>query len=166
MVFFNKKGAIFFTLDAFIAGIIIVVTVILVLSIFSSKPAVDDVYLELGKFVDFVSSTSMLQIRDKYNFVYHDPFESDLDLFVHQKMFKLVSEGNRTQAEFLIGNLSAFLVPSHIGFKYEFEDFSYVRGSDNLARVSVTNRLLSSFVFINEGIHDVKYTVTNITVWS
>lgn len=164
-IFKNKSGAVFFTLDTLIAGLIIVVTLILVLSIYSSRPVIEDTYHDLNNYMNFLTRTTMKDVRDNYDSAYKNPFEEDLDLYVYQKVYKLYLQGNETEARNLVGNLSPIIIPSHMGFEYAVGDDVVFRMNENrlsVARTSITNRLLT-FVVNDSVVH---LTTTNITVWS
>lgn len=165
-IFKGKRGAIFFTLDTLIAGLIIVVTLILVLSIYTSRPVVEDTYHDLSNYMNFLTSTTMRAVRDNYDTPYQNPNEQDLDLYIYQKVYKLYLENNLSEARSLVGNLSTIIIPAHMGFRYDVADvnvFSMNTQRINVATTSVTNRLLTFVVNDTGGVH---ITTTNITVWS
>lgn len=164
----GKSGAVFFTLDTLIAGLIVTVTIMLVMSIYSSRPVVEDTYHELNNFLSFLASTTMKDVRDKYQFAYDDAYEEDLELFVYQKVYKMLIEdgGDTARASVLVANLTRFVVPSHLGFEYVVNDT--IIYEDNLerldyARTSLTGRILTYYVDDSLDIH---ITTTNITIWS
>ncbi|MFP4567795.1 MAG: hypothetical protein ACLFN8_02530 [Candidatus Woesearchaeota archaeon] len=167
LIIFNKKGATFFTIDTLIAGLIILVTIILVLSIFTSKPVVEDTYHDLNNYVTFLASTTMRDVRDNYQFAYNAAFEDDLDLFVYQKVYKLYLEGDVSEAHSLIANLTGFVVPHHLGFSYTVGDFEVFSRNEDLldfAKTSLTSRLLT--FYFNESDFTTSLTTTNITIWT
>ena len=170
LLFKRKSGAVFFTLDTLIAGLIVLVTIMLIFSIHSSRPVVEDSFHEISNYMNFISSTTMRDVRNEYSNWYSLPEIStfELDLYVHQMIYKMYLEGETASATKLVGNLSPVIIPNHFGFEYAVGDFVvYQQNNDtrenNLERVSVTNRLLTFFV--NETGH-VHITTTNITVWT
>jgi hypothetical protein len=163
----DKKGATFFTLDTMIAGFVILVTIILVMSVYTSKPVVEDTYYELNNYMQFLSSTTMRDVRDNYQFAYSNSFERDLDSYVYQKVYKLYLEDNMSEATRLIGNLTGFVVPEHLGFEYAVgSDVVYATNVDQrkFAKTSLTSRLIT--YYFNESDSSIKLTTTNVTVWS
>lgn len=163
----DKRGATFFTLDTLIAGFIILVTIILIMSIHTSKPVVEDTYYELNNYMQFLSSTTMREVRDDYQFAYSDSFERDLDSYVYQKAYKLYLEGNESQARSLIGNLTGFIIPEHLGFEYVVGDVVLYVMNENqrkFAKTSLTNRLIT--YYYNESDSSIQLTTTNVTIWS
>jgi hypothetical protein len=167
----GKSGAVFFTLDTLIAGLIIVVTIMLVMSIYSSKPVVEDAYHELSNYINFVSRTTMQEVRDKYQFAYNNPYEEDLELYVYQKVYKLVLEDNLSAAEELVVNLTNFIVPMHLGFSYSIgEDFIIHEVNKDLltndfAKTSLTSRLLT--FYINDSVGgNLFINTTVISLWT
>ena len=165
-IFKSRRGAIFSTLDTLIAGLIIVVTLILVLSIYTSRPVVEDTYHDLSNYMNFLTSTTMRAVRDNYDTAYQNPHEQDLDLYIYQKVYKLYLEDNLDEARSLVGNLSTIIIPAHMGFRYDVADetiFSMNTQRYSVATTSVTNRLLTFVVNDTGSVH---ITTTNITVWS
>ena len=117
--------------------------------------------------MQFLSSTTMKDVRDNYAFAYRDAYEQDIELHVHQKVYKLVLENNEAQAAMLIRNLTNFVVPSHLGFEYAVGDtIIHQANTDRLdfARTSITSRILT--YYFNESNAQTHFTTTNITIWS
>ena len=162
----NKKGATFFTLDTLIAGLIIIVTLILVLSIYLSKPVIEDIHHDLNNYANFITTTTMKEVRDNYHFAYNDAFEEDLELYVYQKAYKLIQEDEKEKAIGLIRDLTTYTFPNHIGIEYAVGDEIIYFANEQrrgLAKSSITTRILTFYVEDNEN---VELTTTNITVWS
>lgn len=165
---FNKRGAIFFTIDTLIAGLIILVTIILALSIHSSKPVVEDMYHELNRLVSFLSSNTMRDVRDRYSFAYVYSSDEDLELTIYEMVYKLYLEQGVDSARALVANMSSIVVPSHVGVVYSVGDvviYSTNQERFSFARSSITNRLLTYYVNSSSEDFDVLLTTTNITVW-
>lgn len=165
-IFKSKKGVTFFTLDTLFAGMIILITIILVLSIYSSRPSAENAFHELNNYMSFLSSTTMRDVRDNYPVSVPLGLEEDLDLFVYQKFYKLHEEGEEEILKSLLEDLTSFIIPLHIGFEYAIdEEAIYVLNNNtrNFAKASLTNRLLTYYVD-NES--NVNWNVTRITVWT
>lgn len=148
------------------ASLIITLALMLLLSIYFSRPVVEDVQHEVSNFANFVTSTTMRDIRDEYQAVYDvvDVEGRDLDLFVYQMAFKMAEE-NCSDAREFIGALSLFIVPPQINVEYSVGGCSHFQGhmqERGLAR-SVVNRNILTF-YVNDS--DLKMASTNITMWS
>jgi hypothetical protein len=109
----------------------------------------------------------MRDVRDNYAFAYSNAYEQDLELYIHQKVYKLVLENNETQANRLIRNLTNFVVPQHLGFEYAVDNtILYQANNDtrHFAKTSITSRILT--YYFNESSSQTHFTTTNITIWS
>ena len=169
-LFKRKSGAVFFTLDTLIAGLIVLVTIILIFSIYSSRPAAEDTFHELNNYMSFISSTTLREVREEYYNWYEVPplSSDDLDLYVHQKVYKMFLDNDTVNASHLVGNLSLVIIPAHFGFEYVVNDSviflmnNHTREHE-LEKTSITNRILTFYINESDYIH---LTTTNITVWS
>ena len=117
--------------------------------------------------MQFLSSTTMKDVRDNYAFAYSDAYEEDIELHIHQKVYKLILENNEAQANILIRNLTNFVVPSHLGFEYAVGNTIIHQANNDtrhFARTSITSRILT--YYLNESNAQTYFTTTNITIWS
>jgi hypothetical protein len=162
----NKKGVMFFTVDALMAGIIFALTVILLLSFMVNVPVAVDANYYLEEYVDYITHTRMSQYRVN-SVIYYDSAEKNPDLLVYQKIL-LMKEQNYPQTTIIgfIANFSNFVLPEHIGIEYEIDDaVIYSRHPEKKATTDIyLNTVLLTFV-VDENSTVYGPNVTRITLW-
>jgi len=89
----SKKGVMFFTVDALMAGVMFTLTVVLILSFILNTPNTIDTRYYIDGYIDYITTTSMKDLNDNYPFIYYDPLEKYPDLMVHQKVLLMDSNG-------------------------------------------------------------------------
>jgi len=171
----EKKGAMFFTVDAMIAAIVVSITAILVISLYIQKPVTEDTFLVLNNYVDYISNTKMDTFKNQYRYIYDGQNETDVDLFVYQKIAKLEIEGNSAIATDFAKNITENvinLVPPQFGFQYYVDNNKiYQRSSGNSAdfgeeftQTNISYRILTYYT--NSSDEVVGPIITRITMWS
>jgi hypothetical protein len=162
----NKKGVMFFTVDALMAGIIFSLTVILLLSFMLNVPVAVDANYYLEEYVDYITHTKMSQYRAN-SVIYYDAAEKNPDLLVYQKILLMKEQNYPTST--IIGfaeNFSNFVLPDHIGIEYSIDDVViYTKNPEKKATTDIfLNSALLTFV-IDENSTIYGPNVTRITLW-
>jgi hypothetical protein len=164
----GKRGVMFFTVDALIAGVILILTVVLLFSFLLNEPQSIDVTYYSTSYVDYITNTKMSQFNSAYSFIYYDPNELNPNLFVYEKIFLMKSTGaysDTTIASF-VDNFTSVVIPEHVGVEYKIDNnVIYLRHEDRRSNADI---LLSTSVFtFVEDENKVIYgpSVTKITVW-
>lgn len=163
----GKKGVMFFTIDALMAGVIFTFTIVLLLSfVLSVPPAVDAKYYIDG-YVDYVSNTKMNQFKDTYSFIYYDENEQNPDLFVYEKILLMKNAGYDDEVIYsFIENFTNVVVPGHVGVEYSIDDeVIYSRHDERLANADIY--LSTPILTFVVGENNVLYgpNVTKLSVW-
>ncbi|MGV8162346.1 MAG: hypothetical protein ACP5N2_03390 [Candidatus Nanoarchaeia archaeon] len=164
----EKKGVMFFTVDALIAGIIFVLTVALLLSFLLNTPESLDAKYYVDGYADYITSTRMSQYNGVYNFVYYDPQEPNPDTFVYEKILLMKSKETHSDAtiESFVHNFTLLVIPEHVGIEYKIDNT--VIYSRHTQRINKSDVFLSTsiFTFVTDE-NNVMYgpNVTKITVW-
>jgi hypothetical protein len=163
-----RKGVMFFTVDALIAGVILTLTVAFLLSFFVEKPMATDAKFYLDGYTDYVVNTQMSKFTSKYNGVYTDPEEPNPSLPIYQKVLLMTSNQKYsfTTTQSFVANVTNIVIPEHVGVEYKIDDvIIYSRHADRLpkAKMLLTNSMLTFAVDENNVIYGPN--VTKITVW-
>lgn len=162
----GKRGALFFTVDTMVAGLVFTLTVIVILSMIINKPVIQDTYNTVNNYKTYITDVKMDRFRNIYRYIYDDPLESDLQFPVYQKISKLYYEGKIEIAEDFINNFTNIILPAQFGIMYKLDDeVIYLRsnGREQFARTNLTSKLLTFFE-ANDTI--VGPNITSISIWS
>ena len=162
-----RKGVMFFTVDALIAGIILTLTMAFLLSFFVDKPVVTDAKFYLDGYSNYIVNTNMSQFKS-YTFIYKDPVEPNPSLSVYQKVLLMVSTQNYSfnTTQSFVENFSKVIIPEHVGIEYKIDErVIYSRHNDTLsqAKMVLTTSMLTFVVDENNVMYGPN--VTKISVW-
>ncbi len=162
----DKRGVMFFTVDALMAGVIFTFTVVLLLSFLLKVPISTDAKYYLDGYVDYVTTTKMSQYRVTSR-IYYDQNERNPNMLVYQKILLMKGRGysNETIYSFL-DNISGFILPRHIGVEYKLDDeIIYSRHADTIdgASIYLTTDLLTFVIDENNVMYGPN--ITTVTVW-
>ncbi len=162
----SKKGSVFFTIDILIAGMVIVATIFIVLSFFSSQPKTQDTIDYLDNYITYISNTRMQQFRTSYKFIYDDPFEPNPDFRVHQKILLLYNENKTDKINSFIDNFTQIIIPDTIGIQYELNGtILYSRGTEEL-NYSTAQFSRSILTYFYQDGKIIGPFVTRVMLWS
>jgi hypothetical protein len=163
----DKKGVMFFTVDALMAGVIFTLTVVLLLSFILNTPKSIDAKYYIEGYISYVTSTSMKELSNNYKFVYYDPLEKNQDLMVYQKV--LLMKNGAYSDEFItsfVENFTSFVVPAHVGVEYSIDgEVIYSRHTDRIdgASIYLSNSILTFAIDENNVMYGPN--ITKLTVW-
>jgi len=166
----QKKGAMFFTVDAMVAAIVLSITAILVISFYVQEPVTQDTFIVVNNYVDYITDTKMETFTSQYRYIYSSQNETDTDLFVYQKIAKLHMEGKTDIATNFTKNITENiidLVPQQFSFEYYVDGTQiYQRALPNAeyAITNISHRILTYYTYENDTV--VGPLVTRITIWS
>jgi len=170
----KKRGALFFTVDTMVAGIILTLTIIMIVSMYIREPVTQDTYVSLVNYANYITTTQMKDFRNQYRYIYNDPNEEDMNFFVYQKIFKLHKEGKANIAQDLVKNISEnieSLVPDNFGISYtlnysstEFDIYRRGTSVDNFAITNLSIKILTHYLDENNTL--VGPAITKISIWS
>lgn len=168
MVTKSKKGGIFFTLDAVMAGIVLLMTSLVILSFFSSGPVSSDARVQLDLFGSYIHNTYMEDVDPTiYNLPEDSPYE---DLRVHEMIAHLNQESKEENLSTLLTGLDELLLLKSYGVSYKIDnDLIYERRRqpdvDPITNISTSfltfNEITAAKSFINFGTKN-----TTITIWN
>lgn len=168
-VFRKKKGVMFFTVDALMAGIIFTLTVVLLFSYILNAPKTVDTKYYIDSYIDYITSASMNDLSSNYQFIYNDPQEKNPDAMVYQKILIMKNQGYSDELiQDFVKNFTSYIVPHHVGVEYVL-DGELVYAQNNLS-----GRINSSNVFLTTSIltfavdeNNVLYgpNITKISIW-
>jgi hypothetical protein len=163
-----RKGVMFFTVDALIAGVILTLTVAFLLSFVLNKPATTDAKFYLNSVTDYITHTEMYQFNGSYKFVYYDSAESNPSMPIYQKILLMKSSSKYALVNVsdFVKNFSLLILPEHVGLRYELDNvLIYSRHEDRVsdAKMSLTTSLLTYALDENNVLYGP--SVTKITVW-
>ena len=164
----GKKGMMFFTVDALMAGVMFTLTVVLILSFILYTPNTVDTRYYIDGYIDYITTTSMKDLIDNYPFIYYDPLEKYPDLMVHQKVLLMDSSGlySDDTIRSFVENFTSFIVPEHVGVEYSIgNEVIYCRHEDRKenADIFLTNSILTFVVDENNVMYGPN--ITKISVW-
>ncbi|MGV8168924.1 MAG: hypothetical protein ACP5N3_02605 [Candidatus Nanoarchaeia archaeon] len=162
----GKRGVLFFTVDALIAGVILTLTVILLLSFLLKTPYSVDAKYYIDGYSDYILNTKMNQFRGNYQFVYYDPNEPTPNIYVYEKILYMQYNGypSATITSF-IENFTSITLPEHVGVEYKLgNDVLYSRHTN---RINDSDIYLSQSIFTFVADENTIYgpNVTKITIW-
>jgi hypothetical protein len=167
----NKKGVMFFTVDALMAGVIFTFTVVLLLSFMLKVPVSVDAKYYLDEYTDYVSNTKMSQFKSTSK-IYYDAQEQNPDMLIYQKILLMKYNGysDATITSF-VENFSSFVLPKHIGVEYKLDDvIIYSRNGTGAGEISINKSdiyLSTSILTFVVDENNVLYgpNVTRLAVW-
>ena len=161
----KKKGALFFTVDTMIAGLIFTMTVIVVLSFYVRQPIIEDTQTILENYATYVTTVKMSTFNTN-RVIYYDPIEPDPGFGVHQKILKLNVTNNNDQARGFIENFTRVVVPPQFGVQYSIDDYIIFERSspnDEYTETNLTTKIIS---FYFDGTTLIGPHITRLSVWS
>lgn len=118
----SRKGALFFTVDSIIAGLIFVLTVMFVFSFYLQKPAVSDVQTVSNAFTNYITTTTMKDFNQRNRYLYYDENETQPDFTVAQKVAYLTDTGKIAIAKSFVSNITNITIPSQYGMSYIYNN--------------------------------------------
>lgn len=160
-----KRGALFFTVDTMVAGLIFTMTVIVVLSFYVRQPIIQDTQIVLNNYVTYITDVKMENFRRNI-YIYNDVNEMDPDLSVYQKILKLNVTDNNIIATGFIENFTKILVPPQFGVQYAIDDwimFTRSTGNEEYTETNLSTNLLTYYI---EGDTLIGPKITRISIWS
>ena len=163
----NKKGVMFFTVDALMAAVIFTFTVVLLLSFVLKVPESIDMKYYLDEYFDYVSNTRMSQFQSTSR-IYYDPLEKNQNMLIYQKILLMKHNGYPDDTiESFVANFSSFVLPKHIGVEYKLDDVViYSRNStvnSDKSDIFLTTSMLTFVIDENNVMYGPN--VTRLTVW-
>ena len=160
----KKRGAIFFTIDAMIAGIIFALTVIVLLSLYVNQPVVEDTMDATQNYISYITETQMYQFRSSYKFIYDDPNESQTQFPIYQKIAWLVANGSMDNSKSFIDNFTKLVLPDQFGIQYKIDNLIiYERPSSQEIKTNLSFRLMTYFPADNTTYGP---NITQVSIWS
>lgn len=159
----NKKGGVFFTLDATIAAIILLMTATVLLSFSSSGPVTSDARAQLVTFTDYVFNN---QMRDLQESVFgSQDIEKYGDLYVHEMIVEMELDQSKDPHD-LITSLDNLFIPDSYGISYNIgseqvyyrEREPFVEPSINLSSTFLTYYILEDE---DKGPYEVEVRIWN-----
>jgi len=162
----SRKGALFFTVDSIIAGLIFVLTVMFVFSFYLQKPIVSDVQTVSNTFTDYITTTTMKDFNQRNRYLYYDANEQQPDFTVAQKVAYLKDIGKTAVANSFISNITNISIPSQYGMEYVYNDkviFSRNATSFGTPPTNITSYVVTYYVGDSGNI--VGPNPTEILVW-
>ena len=161
----KKRGALFFTVDTMIAGLIFTMTVIVVLSFYVRQPIIEDTQTIQENYATYITTVKMSTFNTN-RVIYYDSLEEDPDFSVHQKILKLNVSNQNELAEGFIDNFSKVVVPPQFGVQYAIDDYIiYERSSPN-DEYTETNLTTKIITFYFDGTTLIGPHITRLSVWS
>jgi len=148
----SRKGALFFTVDSMLAGLIFVLTVMFVLSFYLQKPVVSDVQTVSNAFTNYITTTTMKDFNQRNRYLYYDANEQQPDFTVAQKVAYLKNSGKISVANSFIANITNITIPAQYGIEYVYD--GSVIFSRNAAAFGTPPTNISSYVityYINDS---------------
>ncbi len=160
----NKRGALFFTLDTLIAGLMLAFTIVLIFNINIETPMVQDTTRHLSNLVDFLTITEM----SKVSFIIY-PYNVDVEgvgnLQVHEHIHNLYVEGEFAKLENFTNNIILGTLPESRGVSISIDDETIYIDDRN-----VINPIINlSMHFITHYVHNDSVrgpNVTTVTIWN
>ncbi|MCF7866803.1 hypothetical protein K9L67_01975 [Candidatus Woesearchaeota archaeon] len=165
----KKRGASFFTIDAMIAGLIIVAAVTALFSSYISKPEIEDVQTVLNNYVDYISTTKMKFFTQKNTMIYYDENEPHPDYSVHQKIAYLWDTGteeNRNKSRNFLKNFTDVMIPKQFGFRYKYKNEIIYNYSTNIQNPIINISMNLATFYIDDSENFIGPETTRIEIWS
>jgi hypothetical protein len=164
----NKKGVMFFTVDALMAGVIFTFTVVLLLSYMLNVPVSVDAKYYVDGYTDYITNTKMSQYKSTSR-IYFDAQEKNPEIAIYQKILLMKSRGYSDAAiESFVANISSFVLPNQIGVEYSIDGkpiWARHNSTEELDRANIylTTDLLTFVIDENNVVYGPN--VTTVTVW-
>lgn len=165
----TKRGASFFTIDAMIAGMIIVAVITSIFSFYISRPETEDVQTVLNNYVLYITETKMSYFNDKNRVIYYDPNETRPDSTAIQKIAYLWDAGgleNQTKARGFIENITKRQIPPQFGIEYIYENVSIYNYSTNSYDPTINLTVNVATFYLNDSNDFIGPKLTQIRLWS
>ncbi|MFT4261463.1 MAG: hypothetical protein ACMXX9_03450 [Candidatus Woesearchaeota archaeon] len=159
----NKRGALFFTLDTLIAGIILSLTIVLALNLSVDGPRLDDTQANLQNLYDYLMFTDMDAVGLIYE--YDAQNEGVGSLKVHEQIHNLyINQGNETKANDFIRNIVRQIIPEGRGISYTLNNDTIFLDNQNVInpRINISMNLLTYYRYNDEVFGP---NITRITIW-
>ena len=165
----TKRGSSFFTIDAMIAGMIIVAVITSIFSFYISKPETEDVQTTLNNYVLYITQTKMKYFNEKNPLIYYDENETQPDATAIQKIAYLWDKGdseNRTKARAFIANITNRRIPKQFGFAYIYENDTLYNYSSNSFNPTINITVNVATFYLNDTKDFIGPKLTKIRMWS
>ncbi|MFT4282835.1 MAG: hypothetical protein ACMXX6_00230 [Candidatus Woesearchaeota archaeon] len=158
-----KKGSLFFTIDTLIAGFILIVLILLVLSFASSSPVNEDTKAALDEYYNYILSTPMRSIS--INVYTKGTQRPDIrDLRVHEKVSLLMHTERESVATSFVTNITNRILRQGHGVTYQLDNTTiYQSFSEGEKRVELLQKFITYFLYEDQIIGP---NITTIKVWS
>lgn len=160
----NKRGGVFFSLDAILASIILLMTSLVILSFFLSGPVSSDARAQLDVLSSYIFINKIENINPT---IYNIGSERDLgDLYVHEMIALLVQRNEEEKVQNFIENIDNFLLLESYGILYELEDNTvYYRPREplNKATTNISTSFLTYFIYDDSAYGPLE---TKVTIWT
>lgn len=160
----NKRGALFFTLDTLIAGMILSLTIVLALNLSVDGPRLDDTKKSLDNLHDYLLFTDMSQVG-QIIYPYNVQNEGVATLKAHEQIHNLyVVQGNDTKAQSFITNIVRNIIPEGRGISYTLNNNTIYLDNQNVVnpRINISMNLLTYYRHNDEVFGP---NITRITIW-
>jgi hypothetical protein len=161
----NKRGALFFTLDTLLAGLILAFTIVLMLSLDIQEPIVQDTKRYLDNFVDYITIASMSEVGNTV-YPYNVQTEGVFDLKVHENIHKLYYvDLNETKTQDLIRAAVANFVPEGRGISYTINNDTIFIDDQNVINPTVhLSFSIITYYRYNDEIFGPN--ITQVSIWN
>jgi hypothetical protein len=161
----NKKGSLFFTIDTLIAGFILTLLVLLLMSFITSSPVVEDTKFVLDEYSNHILTTEM---RSVSIFVYTlGTQRPDIrNLKIHEKIALLANTDRLNIAQSFLNNLTPRIVQEGHGISYFVDDiliYESIKNPEFEQKIELTTKFMTYFLYQDELIGP---NITTIKVWS
>jgi hypothetical protein len=162
----KKRGALFFTIDTMVAGIVFTLTAVIVLSLYINQPVTQDTYQALSNYISYVTDIKMESFRNVYLFIYDDHNETDPTFSVYQKIDKLEMEGKHDIAEDFVKNFTDIIVPDQFGISYYIDGTLIYERFTGREEYTTTNLSASLLTFYIANDTTIGPNITRVSIWS
>ena len=166
----KKRGASFFTIDAMIAGLILVAAITTLFSTYINKPEIEDVQTVLINYVEYITTTKMNYFNKINPAIYYDENEKHPDYTINQKVAYLwdsEDETLRNKSKSFVKNFTDTIVPKQFGVKYIYEDtviYNHTIAPDEQPIINLTINIAT--FYINDTKDLVGPKTTKVILWS
>ncbi|MCF7871428.1 hypothetical protein K9L97_00155 [Candidatus Woesearchaeota archaeon] len=162
----KKKGASFFTVDAMIAGVIIIAAITLILAATISRPKIESTQQILNNYIDYITNTKIDYYNKKNRVIYYNPNEPHPEFTITQKIAYLVDNDQTETATSFIKNFSKLTIPKQISFRYIYENQTiYTQENEIITPTINLTTNIPTFYINDEGQYQGP-KLTQIQIWT